>query len=95
MSNIENLVEERIENPFSDMMSENQRLREMLDEAITMRKRAEARLADLEEKCQELAAENENLKYRLSCCQDEEMVLQAQMEVVHLIFGGNKCGGCG
>ena len=62
--------------------------REMLDHRLVA-------LADLEKKCQALAAENENLKYRLSCCQDEKMVLQAQMEVVYRIFPGRQGGGCG
>lgn len=95
MNSTENQVEERIENPFSDVMSENRRLREILDESTAMRKRAEARLADLEEKCQELSEDLEEERGEVRILEMELAAATAQLDIVHLIFGGRQGGGCG
>lgn len=54
-------------------------------------------LADLEEKCQALSTELEAAKESERWIRREYEMLGAQMDVVHLIFGGNRgrdCCGC-
>lgn len=87
---------------LQELQQENENLRKaleeagmMLDESIGMRKRAEARLADADEKCQALAAELETAKESERWIRREHDLLAAQMEIVHLIFGGRQGGGCG
>ena len=74
---------------------ENEVLQEQLADVKAAADRRTLTIAELEEKCQELSAELAATKESERWLRREHEMLAAQMEIVRLIFGGNKCGGCG
>ena len=94
MPDCENTEMEQIRR-MQELQQENERLSEQLADIKTVADRRMVDIADLEEKCQALAAELETTKESERWVRREYEMLAAQMEIVHLIFGSNKCGGCG
>lgn len=97
MSDCENFNMQQLRR-MQELQQKNEELAAQLAAHKEMLDRRLVSLAELEEKCQSLFDENETLKYKIACCQDENMVLQAQVSMVNLIFGcgrqGGECGGC-
>ena len=94
MDNCENIKMQQLRR-MQELLQEYERLSKQLADVKAAADRRMVTIADLEEKCQALAAELEaakksELRWRRECD-----TLEAQMEIVQLIFGGNKCGGCG
>lgn len=80
---------------MQELQQENERLSEQLADMKAVADRRMVTIADLEEKCQELAAELDLTKRSEDWIHKEYDMLAAQMEIVHLIFGGRQGGGCG
>lgn len=80
---------------LQSVQQENEELRAQLEKSEFLRGSLNLQVAELEEKCQALAAELETTKESERWVRREYEMLTAQMEIVHLIFGSNKCGGCG
>lgn len=94
MDNCENIEMQQLRR-MQELQLEIEVLQEQLENSEFVRKSLDLHVADLEEKCQALAAELDLTKKSEDWIHKEYDVLAAQMEIVHLIFGGNKCGGCG
>ena len=80
---------------MQELQQENERLSEQLADMKAVADRRMVAIADLEEKCQALSAELEAAKESERWIRREYEMLGAQMEIVHLIFGGRRGGGCG
>lgn len=94
MPDCENIEMQQIRR-LQELQQENERLSAILtsyEEKLNHRRHA---LAELEEKCQELSAELEATREGERWVRREYELLGAQMEIVKLIFGGRKGGGCG
>lgn len=80
---------------LQSVQQENEELRAQLEKSEFVRKTLNLQVADLEEKCQELSERMEAAENAERWLRREYDTLAAQVEIVWLIFGGNKCGGCG
>lgn len=70
-------------------------LNEQLAEASALYKKVCADLADAEEQAQALKQELDHVQSTNEWLRRELDLAYAKIETVELIFGGNKCGGCG
>ena len=80
---------------MQELHQENERLSEQLADVKAAADHRLLTIAELEEKCQALAAELEATKENERWLRRNHGMLAAQMEIVHLIFGGRQGGGCG
>ena len=94
MDNCETIETQQLRR-MQELQQEKERLSEQLAGMKAVADRRMVTIADLEEKCQALAAALEAAKEGERWLRREYDLLAAQMEIVQLIFGGNKCGGCG
>ena len=94
MDNCETIETQQLRR-MQELQQEKERLSEQLAGMKAAADRRMVTIADLEEKCQALAAALEAAKEGERWLRREYDLLAAQMEIVQLIFGGNKCGGCG
>lgn len=80
---------------LQSVQQENEELRAQLEKSEFVRKTLNLQVAELEEKCQDLSERLAASEKSERWIRREYDMLAAQMEIVQLIFGGNKCGGCG
>lgn len=80
---------------MQELQQENEDLRAQLEGGESLIKSLDFKVAELEKKYRSLAAELEVANESERWHRREYDLLAAQMEIVQLIFGGNKCGGCG
>lgn len=80
---------------MQELQQENERLSEQLADVKAAADHRLLTIAELEEKCQELSAELAATKESELWLHKEYDILIAQLEIVHLIFGGRQGGGCG
>lgn len=80
---------------MQELQHENERLVAQLEEIKAAADRRMFSIAEMEEKCRELSAKLNTANESERWIRREYETLAAQMEIVHLIFGGRQGGGCG
>lgn len=80
---------------LQSVQQENEELCAQLEKSEFVRKTLNLQEAELEEKRQDLSEKLAAAEHSERWLRREYDLLAAQMEIVQLIFGGNKCGGCG
>ena len=77
-----------------ELQTENEELYDQLEAAARLRKNLQADLADAEDQGQALKQELDRIQSTNEWLRRELDMAYAKIEMVELIFGANRCGGC-